>query len=129
MVFGPGNVVIHAVNMEYEASESSEALWLADEVDITTVPCLGRQIAHLSQLARCYESSNNDTAVFIHLKMAEQLCPEDFLHKKTVRNMVSTLVKRAKPSYASEVRKGGRIVPASPASTRCFRQRPEDMSG
>jgi hypothetical protein len=37
--------------------------------------------------------------------MAEQLCPEDFLHKKTVRNMVSTLAKRATPSYASEVRK------------------------
>lgn len=36
---------------------------------------------------------------------ADRWRPEDFLYKKTVRNMVSTLVKRAKPSYSSEVRK------------------------
>ena len=36
--------------------------------------------------------------------MAEQLCPQDFQHKRDVRSMVTTLVKRAKPSYASEVR-------------------------
>ena len=36
--------------------------------------------------------------------MAERICPEDFLRKRMVRNMVATLAKRAKPSYASEVR-------------------------
>jgi hypothetical protein len=36
--------------------------------------------------------------------MAEQLCPQDFQHKPGVRSMVSTLVKRAKPSYAPKVR-------------------------
>jgi len=110
MVFGPDNVGIHVVNLEYEAGEISAALRLANEVDITTIPCLGRQVAHLSQVARCYECAGNDTAVFVHLKMAKRLCPEDFLYKKTVRSMVTTLVKRAKPSYASEVREfAGRI--------------------
>jgi transcriptional regulator with XRE-family HTH domain len=110
MIFGPENLGIHVVNLEYEAGEISAALRFANEVDITTIPCLGRQVAHLAQVARVYECKNNDTAVFVHLKMAERLCSEDFLYKRTMRNMVTTLVKRAKPSYASEVREfAGRI--------------------
>jgi hypothetical protein len=31
--------------------------------------------------------------------MTERLCPQDFQHKRDVCGMVSTLVKRAKPSY------------------------------
>lgn len=54
--------------------------------------------------------SAHDTAVFVHLKMAERLCPQDFQHKSEARSMVSTPVKRAKPSYASEVQEfAGRI--------------------
>jgi hypothetical protein len=42
--------------------------------------------------------------------MAERICPQDFQYKRDVRGMVSTLVKRAKPSYAPEVREfAGRI--------------------
>jgi transcriptional regulator with XRE-family HTH domain len=110
MVFGPDNIGLHVVNLEYEAGEISTALRLANEVDITTLPCLGRQVAHLSQVARCYECVGNDTAVFVHLKMAERLCPEDFIYKNTLRSMVTTLVKRAKPSYATEVREFARRI-------------------
>ena len=110
MVFGPTNVGIHMVSVEHEQGEISEALRLADEVDISLIPSLGRKTSHLYQVARCYECRNNDTAVFVHLKMAEQLCPQDFQHKRDVRGMVSGLVKRAKPSYAPEVREfAGRI--------------------
>jgi hypothetical protein len=43
-------------------------------------------------------------AVLVHLKMAHRECPQDFQYKRTVRSMVSTLVRRARPSYAPEVR-------------------------
>jgi transcriptional regulator with XRE-family HTH domain len=110
MVFGPTNVGIHMVGVEHEQSEISEALRLADEVDISLIPSLGRKTSHLYQVARCYECRNNDAAVFVHLKMAERICPQDFQHKRDVRGMVSTLVKRVKPSYAPEVREfAGRI--------------------
>jgi hypothetical protein len=53
---------------------------------------------------------NNNAAVFVHLKMATQICLQDFLYTRNARSMVSTLVERAKPSYASEVRNfAGRI--------------------
>jgi len=110
MVFGPTNVGIHMVSVEHEQGEISEALRLADEVDISLIPSLGRKTSHLYQVARAYECKNNDTAVFVHLKMAERICPQDFQHKREARSMVITLLKRAKPSYASEVREfAGRI--------------------
>ena len=110
LFFGPTNVGIHRVRVEYECGEISEALRLADEVDITRTPSLERKTSLLYKVAQCYDRRNNDTAVFVHLKMAEALCPEDFQHRQEVRSMVSTLVRRAKPSYASEVREfAGRI--------------------
>jgi transcriptional regulator with XRE-family HTH domain len=109
-VFGPTNVAIHRVTIEQEAGELSEALRLADEVDVTRIPSLGRQTEHLYQLARAYECKGNDTAVFVHLLKAERLCPEDFQRGHIARSLVNTLVKRAKPSYAAEVREfAGRI--------------------
>ncbi|MBV8541920.1 MAG: helix-turn-helix transcriptional regulator [Pseudonocardiales bacterium] len=109
-VFGPTNVGIHMVRVEYECGEISEALRLADDVDITKTASLERKISLLYKVAQCYECRSNDAAVFVHLKMAERLCPEDFQHRQDVRSMVRTLVKRAKPSYAGEVREfAGRI--------------------
>lgn len=103
-VFGPTNVAMHMVSVEHEQGEITEALRLADNVDISQIPSLERKTSHLYQVAQCYACRNNDTAVFVHLKIAERLCPQDFQHTRGVRSMVTTLVKRAKPSYAAEVR-------------------------
>jgi hypothetical protein len=109
-VFGPTNVGIHMVRVEYECGEIVEALRLADDVDIALTPSLERKTSLLYKVAQCYECRSNDAAVFVHLKMAERLCPEDFQHRQDVRSMVRTLAKRAKPSYAGEVREfAGRI--------------------
>lgn len=104
LFFGPTNVAIHAAAIEFETCELGEGLRVADDVDITQIASLERKTAHLYQVARAYECKGNDTAVFVHLKMAERICPEDFLHKRLPRSMVATLLRRAKPSYASEVR-------------------------
>lgn len=104
LFFGPTNVGIHWVRVEYESGEIGEALRLSNDVDISRTPSLERKNSLLTKIAQCYECKGNDTAVFVHLKMAEALCPEDFQHRQEIRNMVRTLVKRAKPSYASEVR-------------------------
>ena len=104
LFFGPTNVAIHAAAIEFEAAELSEGMRVADDVDITNIASLERKTAHLYQVARAYECKGNDTAVFVHLKMAQRICPEDFLHKRMPRHMTATLLRRAKPSYASEVR-------------------------
>jgi hypothetical protein len=43
-VFGPTNVAIHIVHVEHEQGEVSEALRLADKVDISQIPCILRLI-------------------------------------------------------------------------------------
>ncbi|MGH3913190.1 MAG: helix-turn-helix domain-containing protein [Pseudonocardiaceae bacterium] len=109
-VFGPTNVAIHMVSVELEQGEISEALRLADDVDISRIPSLERKTRHLQEVAQCYECRKNDAAVFVHLKMIERVCPQEFQHNRIVRGMATTLVKRAKPSYAGEVREfAGRI--------------------
>jgi hypothetical protein len=104
LFFGPTNVAIHAAAIEFETCELGEGLRVSDDVDITQTASLERTTAHLYQLARAYECKGNDTAVFVHLQMAQRICPQDFLHKRLPRTMVATLLRRAKPSYASEVR-------------------------
>jgi len=94
--FGPTNVGIHATAVELEAGDIGEALRLGNTVDISQIASLERRCAHLYHLTRAYECKNNDTAVFIHLQMAEKLRWQDFLYKNDVRTMVSTLVRRAK---------------------------------
>jgi len=102
--FGPTNVGIHATAVALEAGDVSETVRLADHVDISRVASMERRCSHLYQVAKAYEYKGNDTAVFVHLKMAEKFRPQDFQYKHQVRSMVNALVKRAKPSYASEVR-------------------------
>lgn len=102
--FGPTNLTIHTEAVELESGEISDCLRISDDVDVARVNSLERKTAHLYQLAHAYACRGDDTAVFVHLKMAHQLCPEDFRHRRVIRDMVATLVRRAKPSYASEVR-------------------------
>lgn len=105
LAFGPANVAIHAVSVAGEVGETSEALRLADEVDISdTGLSLERKTTHLYQVARAHEVDGNDTAVLVHLQMAERMSPQDFTYKRNLRSMVATLVRRARPSYANEVR-------------------------
>lgn len=64
---------MHMVSVAHEQGEITEALRLADDVDISQIPSLERQTSHLYQVAQCYACRGNDTAVFVHLKIAERL--------------------------------------------------------
>lgn len=102
--FGPTNVAIHAVCVELENGDPGEALRAANKVEITHIASTERQYAHLIHVARCCELKCNDTAVLVHLKMAEKVRPQAFVYRHEPRQMLTTLVRRAKPTYASEVR-------------------------
>jgi len=102
--FGPTNVAIHAVAVELESGDTGEALRVANKVNITNIASTERQYAHLIHVARCYELKCNDTAVLVHLKMAEKVRPQAFVYRREPRQMLTALIRRAKPTYASEVR-------------------------
>src|SRR5690606_3847742 len=97
-------VAIHAAALEAEAGEISQAIRLADAVDLRAVASLARRTTHLYTIARCYERRNDDAAVLVHLQMAYRQCPQDFKYKHEPQRLLSSLVRRARPSFAMEVR-------------------------
>ena len=103
-VFGPVNVALHAMSVEMETGETSAALRLADDVDTAALPSRERQTTFALEVARCYEQRRDDTGVFLHLMNAECSGPEDMRYNNLARELVHGLLKRARPTYAPQVR-------------------------
>ena len=103
-VFGPVNVALHAVSVEMESGEASEALRIADDVDVAGSPSLERRTTFALEVARCYEQRRDDPGVFLHLMNAEASGPEDLRYNTLARDLVHGLLKRARPTYAPQVR-------------------------
>lgn len=103
-VFGPTNVGLHAVSVEMEMGEAGEALRLADDIDISRTPSLERKTTFALEVARCYEQRRDDPGVFLHLVNAEASGPEDMRYNTLARDLVQGLLKRARPTYAPQVR-------------------------
>jgi DNA-binding XRE family transcriptional regulator len=103
-VFGPTNVKLHAVSVEMELGEAGEALRLADDIDMSATPSLERKTTFALEVARCYEQRRDDPGVFLHLVSAEASGPEDMRYNTLARDLVHGLLKRARPTYAPQVR-------------------------
>ena len=103
-VFGPTNVELHAVSVEMEMGEAGEALRLADDIDMSGTPSLERKTTFALEVARCYEQRRDDPGVFLHLVNAEASGPEDMRYNTLARDLVHGLLKRARPTYAPQVR-------------------------
>ncbi len=109
-VFGPTNVAVHAVSIEMESGEAAEALRLADDIDIMTSPSLERRTTFYLEVARCYEQRRDDAGVLLHLMSAESTGPEDMRYNVLARDLVRGLLKRARPTFAPQVRDLARRV-------------------
>ena len=109
-VFGPTNVKLHAVSVEMELGEAGEALRLADDIDMSGTPSLERKTTFALEVARCYEQRRDDPGVFLHLVSAEASGPEDMRYNTLARDLVHGLLKRARPTYAPQVRNLARRI-------------------
>jgi hypothetical protein len=103
-VFGPTNAAFHAVTIEAEAGEAAQALRLADDVDVARCPSIERRATFALELARCYDQRRDDPGVLLHLLTAHNEAPEDMLHNVLARELVRSLLRRARPSLAPRVR-------------------------
>ncbi|MER7403423.1 helix-turn-helix domain-containing protein [Streptomyces sp. NPDC000070] len=59
-VFGPTNVALHAVSIEMEAGETSEALHTADAIDTSGLPSLEREFTFGLEVAACHSQRRDD---------------------------------------------------------------------
>jgi transcriptional regulator with XRE-family HTH domain len=103
-VFGPVNVGVHAVSIEMEAGEASEALRLADNIDVSGCPSIERRLSFALDMARCYDQRHDEAGVQLYLLSAEQESPEDLQYNLLARDLVRGLLRRARPSLAPKVR-------------------------
>jgi transcriptional regulator with XRE-family HTH domain len=102
-VFGSTNVALHQISIEMEAGETSEALRLADNIDMTYCPSIERRATFCLDLARCYDQRHEDAGVILHLLAAEQESSEDLRYNPLARDLVRGLLRRARPSLAPKV--------------------------
>ncbi|MFI6629580.1 helix-turn-helix domain-containing protein [Nonomuraea fuscirosea] len=102
--FGPTNVAIHLASIEHDTGRPEAVLRLADDIDLRRTPSIERRTTHLGHVARACEDLGDDAASLLHLLRIERECPEELEHKLLLREMVRSLARRARPSWAPEVR-------------------------
>jgi hypothetical protein len=102
--FGPTNVAIHMASIENDTGRPEDVLRIADDIDIRRTPSVERRTTHLCHVARACEDLGDDAASLLHLLRIERESPEELDHKLLLREMVRSLARRARPSWAPEVR-------------------------
>ncbi|MFI0418969.1 helix-turn-helix domain-containing protein [Spongiactinospora sp. 9N601] len=105
LFFSPTNVAIHVCGLEYDAGNSEKVLRYSEDVDISTTPSLERRTTHLSHIVRACEDTGDDAGCLLHLTRIERESPEELDHRTMLRETVQSLVRRARPSWAAEVRR------------------------
>jgi transcriptional regulator with XRE-family HTH domain len=93
-VFGPTNVLLHAVSIEMLAGEASEGLHVADSIDVSQLPSRERQFTFGLEVTRLYDLRREDAAVLVHLLGLEELAPEDLARSALAVDMVEGLLQR-----------------------------------
>ncbi|MFD7548944.1 helix-turn-helix domain-containing protein [Streptomyces sp. NPDC059578] len=98
-LFGPTNVDLHALSIEMLAGQASDALHLADRIDVSGLPSRERRFTFGLEVARCHDLRRDDAAVLVHLLGLEELAPEDLARSPVAREMVAGLVQRVRPTF------------------------------
>src|SRR6202035_654209 len=79
--FGPTNVAMHAMSIEIEAGETTEALRLAEQIDHDRSPSIERRVAFLLEQAKGYEQRQDYASTLLLLQTANREAPEDVSHR------------------------------------------------
>ncbi|MFI0418985.1 helix-turn-helix domain-containing protein [Spongiactinospora sp. 9N601] len=103
--FSATNVAIHVCSLESDVRNPRNVLRYSEDVDIRATPSLERRATHLSEIVRACEDTGDDAGCLLHLMRIEHESPEDLDHRILLRESVQSLLRRAKPSWATEVRR------------------------
>ena len=104
MCFGPNNVAMHGVHLAAEEGDTSEALRLADTVEINPSMPLERRTRYLIEVMNCNRTQRDDFATVYMLRKVSEQSPEEALYSPLVREAVTDLLKREKPTFRADLR-------------------------
>ncbi|MFJ2769171.1 hypothetical protein [Streptomyces sp. NPDC087300] len=107
--FGPTNVAMHGVHLTAEEGDATEALRLADNVEMPEsltlkVLPLERRTRYLIEVMNCNRIQRDDYATVYMLKKITAQSPEEVVFSPLVREAVTDLMKREKPTWRDDVR-------------------------
>lgn len=101
-VFGPTNVAMYAVSIEFEAGEAAEGLRLAERVEHDRSPSIERRVAFLVDQARGYEQRRDFASALTLLTTAEREAPEDMAYRPAAHAVLRTVAQRGRRHVAAE---------------------------
>lgn len=110
LVFGPTNVEIHSAAVCLELSRPSEALRVAERIDVTGSASIERRHSHYLDLARSYAIDRQDLGAVHMLNRAHRECPQESEFNLTLRAVVRDLLTRETPTTRPELRPLAQLV-------------------
>jgi transcriptional regulator with XRE-family HTH domain len=100
--FGPTNVAMYAVSIEFEAGEAVEGLRLAERIDHNCSPSIERRVAFLVDQAKGYEQRRDFASALALLSTAEREAPEDMQYRPAAHAVLRTVAQRGRRHIAAE---------------------------
>lgn len=94
--FGPTQVEFWRVGVAAELGDAGTALQVAGRINLHTVPVPNRWVYYHLDMARALAADNKDLEAMHSLAKAERSAPQHFRFSPVSRNLVGTLVHRAK---------------------------------
>jgi len=100
--FGPTNVNYWRVSVAAELGDTGTALAVADRVDFSAVPVPMRLVYYWTDMARALAAGSRDREAMQALAKAERAAPQHFRFNPMARELVMTLINRAKRRAVGE---------------------------
>ncbi len=94
--FGPTNVAFWRVAVAAELGDLADALRVRDRIDLAAMPVPNRWVYFWTDLARALAGEGRDREALYALGRAERAAPQHFRFNPAVRDLVHTLLTRAK---------------------------------
>jgi transcriptional regulator with XRE-family HTH domain len=94
--FSPTQVEYWRVAVAAELGDADEAVRVSDRIDLSTVPVPNRHVYYWTDLARAQAAGGEDREAMHALARAERAAPQHFRFNPVVRDLVQTLIYRAK---------------------------------
>ncbi|MFE1768225.1 helix-turn-helix domain-containing protein [Streptomyces angustmyceticus] len=108
--FGPTNVAMHEVHLLAEEGDVSEALRVADSVQVNPELPLERRTRYLIEVMNLNRVQRDDYATVHILGKLKNQSPEEIVFSPLVREAVAELLKREKPLWRDDLREVAKHV-------------------
>lgn len=108
--FGPTNVAMHEVHLMAEEGDPSEALRVADTVQVNSALPLERRTRYLIEVMNLNRVQRDDYATVHILGKLIKQSPEEIMFSPLVREAVAELLKREKPLWRDDLREIARHI-------------------